>query len=117
MWTIEGTDEERRSFEFFRSRTAYELSGFFDSGFWNRVVLQAAHFEPAVRHAVLALSSLHERFEVGDKSIVNPVWEGGFALQKYHQAIQEVLNPSHGGQQAVDICLIACMLFANFEVR
>ena len=119
-WVIAGTDEERRSFEFFRSRTSLQLSGFFDAGFWTRVVIQAAHYEPAVRHAVLGLSSLHERFESGDKSIFSPNWdwnEGGFALQQYNRAIQQIIQPKHGSQQAVDICLIACMLFASFEVR
>ena len=116
---LPGNDQERRCFDFFRKRTASQLSGFFDSDFWNRLVLQATHCEPPIRHAVLALGSLHEQFENGERSILSPIWErnaGAFALQHYIQAIKYLINPIHEGQQAVDVCLIACMLFASFEV-
>jgi len=117
---FQGSEEECRSFEYFRSRTAHQLSGFFDSSFWDRLLLQATHCEPALRHAVLALSSLHERFELRDETIQHPLWkgsEGGFALQHYNDAIGALIKPSHESQQAVDVCLMSCMLFACFEVR
>ena len=73
--------------------------------------------EPIIKHAILALGSLHERFVNGDKSVVNPIWrkgEGGFALSQYNKAIQKLIQPQE--PQAVDVCLIACMLFSAFEV-
>ena len=76
-------------------------------------------YEPSIRHAVLALSSLHERFAQEDSSILNSSWdlsEGGFALTHYNQAIQHLVKPVERGQHPVDVCLIACMLFASFEV-
>jgi len=72
-----------------------------------------------IKHAVLALGSLHERFSNDDRSILNPIWnkgEGGFALVQYNKAIQHLVKPVDNGQQAVDVCLIACMLFSSFEV-
>ena len=114
-----GGDEERRCFDFFLNRTASQLSGFWDSDFWGCLILRATHHQPAIRHAVLALGSLHERFEAGDTSVVNPIWdkrEGGFALKQYNHAIQQLIKPASQGQQAVDVCLIACLLFACFEV-
>ena len=114
-----GNHEERRCFDFFLNRTATQLSGFWGSDFWRCLILRATHHQPAIRHAVLALGSLHERFEAGDRSVIRPVWdkmEGGFALKQYNQAIQQVIKDTKGGPQAVDVCLIACMLFACFEV-
>lgn len=113
------SDEDRRCFDFFLNRTASQLSGFWDSDFWNCLVLRATHHQPAIRHAVLALGSLHERFEAGDRSVMSRIWdkgEGGYALKQYNQAIHQLIKPASEGQQAVDVCLIACMLFACFEV-
>lgn len=120
IFDVRGNYEERRCFDFFLNRTASQLSGFWDSDFWGCLILQATHHQPAIRHAVLALGSLHERFEAGDRSVLNPIWdkgEGGFALKQYNQAIQHVVKPASEGQQAVDVCLIACLLFACFEVK
>ena len=114
-----GGDEEQRCFDFFLNRTAVQLSGFWSSDFWGCLLLRATHHQPAIRHAVIALGSLHERFEAGDKSFLNPVWdvrEGGFALKHYNHAIQQLIKPANEGKQAVDVCLIACILFACFEV-
>lgn len=120
QWEFVGDDQERRSFDFFRKRTALQLSGFFDSEFWNRSVPQATLHEPAIRHAVLALSALHERFESGDNSILIKTWnrnEGGFALQQYNKSIHYLIRPNNRCKQSVHVCLVACMLFACFEVR
>ena len=119
LWDARGGGEERRCLDFFVNRTAIQLSGFWGSSFWDCFIIRATHHEPAIRHAVLALGSLHERFEAGDRSVLNPVWdkmEGGFALKQYNQAIQQLIKPTNKGQRAVDVCLIACMLFACFEV-
>ena len=115
----QGNNDERRYFDFFLKRTASQLSGFYDSDFWGCLILRATHHQPAIRHAVLALGSLHERFEAGDRSVVNPIWdktEGGFALKQYNYAIQQLIKYTNEGQKAVDVCLIACILFACFEV-
>jgi hypothetical protein len=40
------------------------LPGIFDPTFWTRLVLQATHHEPAIRHAVIVLGALHENSEV-----------------------------------------------------
>ena len=120
VFNTQGNSEERRCFDFFIKRTASQLAGFWDSDFWGCSILRATFHQPAIRHAILALGSLHERFEAGDRSVVNPVWdnrEGGFALKQYNQAIQQLIKPTTGGQQAVDVCLIACIIFACFEVR
>ena len=115
-----GTGQERRCFNFFRTRTAPHLAGFFDTSFWENLLPRATFYEPVLRHAMLALSSLHERFESRDGIIHKTVWstsEGGFALQQYNQAIRQITKPGDQRPHTVDVCLIACMLFACFEVR
>lgn len=52
--------EERRAFRFFGEQPAADLPGFFGSSFWSQSILQAGHVEPSIKHAVLALGSLHE---------------------------------------------------------
>ncbi|KAL9087135.1 MAG: hypothetical protein Q9165_006786 [Trypethelium subeluteriae] len=111
--------EETRSLEYFRIRTIPQLSGFLGSSFWSHYLLQTAAHEPAIRHAIIALGSLHERFEAGDSSILRSnldKLEGGFALQQYTTAIGQLIKPSFNHfQQTLDVALTACVLFTCFE--
>lgn len=81
----------------------------------------STHHHPAIRHAVVALASLHERFENHDASILSSnydIAQGGFSLQQYNRAIGCLIEPvTAGGQQALDVSLVACILFACFEVH
>ena len=116
-----GTPAGRRSFHFFCIRTAPQLAGYFVSEFWERLIPLSTHQQPAIRHAVLALAALHERFENSDDSILSSnldLVHGGFALQQYNRAIGYLIKPIAGAEsQALDIYLVACILFACFEVR
>ncbi|KAL8787392.1 MAG: hypothetical protein Q9213_002275 [Squamulea squamosa] len=112
-------DAERRSFSFFKDRTLAEIAGYFPSDFWERLVPLATFHEPALKHASIALASLHERFEKGDRSVLKPnndIAEGGFALQQYNKAIRSLIKPGGDKQKpALDTSLVACVLFACFE--
>lgn len=61
--TIPFDSHEGLYFQLFRDYTASELSGFFDSSFWTRRVLQECHSEEAIRHAVVALGALYKTLE------------------------------------------------------
>ena len=115
-----GDPAELRSFHFFRTRTAPQLAGYFASDFWDCLVPLSTHHQPAIRHAVVALASLHERFENNDRSILSSnydVAQGGFALQQYNRAISCLIQPvTIGCQQTLDTSLVACIIFACFEV-
>lgn len=101
----------RRSFAFFIQKTSSQLAGPFGSAFWERRVLQAAHYEPGIRHAITAIGSLHEQHIIG-RDI-----EASFALRQYNLAIRSLLAPpSPGRQRGLDVCLISCILFTCFEV-
>ena len=112
--------QERRSFDFFRARTAPQLSGFFHSDFWYRVILQAAHHNESLWHAMVALGSIHERFTVGDQSVFarnHDSEQGGLALKQYTKAISKLTSPTGSGAKPdIDVFLAACILFSSFEV-
>ena len=94
--TVLGDAAERRSFHFFRSRTAPQLAGYFVSDFWECLVPLFTHIQPAIRHAVIALASLQERFESNDDSILSSNYDmaqGGFSLKQYNRAIHCLIEP------------------------
>lgn len=110
---IIGELDERRSFHHFRIRTADDLSGCFDCNFWNRLVLQLSHSEPAIKHALIALGAAHESYQAGRvDSFISP----GLALQQYNRAISFLNHQlSNPGRRATEITLICCVIFICFE--
>ena len=76
--------------------------------------------EPIIRHAILALGSLHRTFESGDASAQKSLWnetECRFALQHYMCAIRQLIKLEILHGHYADICLISCLIFACFEAR
>ncbi len=114
---VTGNEKERRAFEFFRKVSVPEFSGFLESNFWSRLVLQASHTESTIRHAVIALGALHESRKGKDpmqspkSKAYNP-----FALQQCNKAIGH-LNQKFSGtrQQSIAVLLLSCVLFVCFE--
>jgi hypothetical protein len=114
------TNQEQRSLEYFRLRTAPQLTGFFDTGLWDVAMLQAANHVPAIQHALIAVGSIHERFEAKDPSIFRSNFDrekGGFALQQYVKAIRGLTDPqTRQNELSLDVALMSCVLFTCFEV-
>lgn len=111
------SDSEQRSFEFFRHVTGPRLSSDYDSGFWITTVLKFSHTTPAVRHAVLAVSTLYEAliYESTDHN-GQLVKKKIFAFQQYNRAIallREQLN-SRDDQEPL-AHLLLCVLFVCLE--
>ena len=91
------------------------------STFWDKLVFQAIVKEPAVLHAVLALSSAHKS-EVLDGSHLGsqdslPNEQERFMLQHYSTAINH-LRPhfSVKDRTSVHVALIACIVFVYLEL-
>ncbi|TGO55143.1 hypothetical protein BCON_0096g00360 [Botryotinia convoluta] len=114
-------EEERRSFNFFITKTAPELAGNFESKFWTSLILQRCHSDPPIRHAVIALGAFNESFKFGDiklleaGAIADP--KQRFALLQNIKAIRYLTGHlSHGGhRQSSEVILISCLLFICFE--
>lgn len=80
--------KDSRSFDYFRHNTLSGLMGFaHNSEFWNQTVLQFCEASPAVFHAVLGLSALHEALLEGTRLDATP--NGRLALlQQYNKSIK-----------------------------
>jgi hypothetical protein len=115
---------ESLSFRFYLSKTTPKTNAFFKSDFWDTLVLQISHSEPAVKHAVLALSALHRGWEtdhqgfVQDKTALIQYSKAvGHASKLLTQAREQAYSTS--GQpmdkEAVDRVLVACILFICYE--
>ncbi|KAH7348599.1 hypothetical protein BKA65DRAFT_500924 [Rhexocercosporidium sp. MPI-PUGE-AT-0058] len=114
-----GDGQEKRAFEFFRHKTAVEMSGFFPSQFWDGLLLQASHSEPAIFHAVIALGSLHELYRDGKSAVLGDISVSGkrqFALQQSNKAIGYLTKPSTTcTPRSGEAILISCLLFVCLE--
>jgi len=120
---VHTSEDEARYFDFFTERTAHELSGFFDSTFWSRLVLQESHNVAAIRHAVIALGALNKSLESapGPDLKVNVIQSidkkhHEHAVSQHLKAIQ-ALNYYISSSEAPQLrnALIACLLFVCFE--
>ncbi|MCJ1474024.1 hypothetical protein MMC13_002682 [Lambiella insularis] len=113
---IATTIEENRYFEWFTCRTATKLPGTFVSSFWNTLLFQASLNEPAVLHAVLALSSVHKRGAINtdgqDPADIPSDEQGHFTLQQYSKAIR-YLQPHFSAKSMASfrVALITCVVF------
>lgn len=105
-----GTEIERKCFQDLRNRTLPELMGYFPCTFWECSVLQLAHHEPAVRHALLALESARSYLIDSSKESTKC-----FSIQQYNRAIS-YLCKSNGEVPTSDrAVLICCLLFVILE--
>ncbi|KAK2019417.1 hypothetical protein LZ32DRAFT_573031 [Colletotrichum eremochloae] len=119
------TPQEGLYFQLFRSHTANELSGYFDSVFWTRTVLQECHSENAIRHAVVALGALYKTLEQTCESppgspseLASPMngayrhWE--VAVKQYSEAINALVQLRRD-QKSHRTLLMASVLLACFD--
>lgn len=101
---------ESRALEYFRIQVAPVFSRHSSRNFWNVVVSQIGHEQPAVRHALSCIGSLYEG--LGAKG--NDFWHESqetFAITQYNKAVSHLTQPN------VDqsIVLLVCMLFICIE--
>ncbi|KAE8363556.1 hypothetical protein BDV27DRAFT_158720 [Aspergillus caelatus] len=112
------TREEQTCFDWFMSKTTTKFAGVFASLFWETLVFQASAQEPAVRHAVVALSAAH-RSNLSSESM--PAMYGmdaeRFTLLQYNKAIHHLRGVTTCGssKNALRVTLITCMLFVTLE--
>ena len=113
-------DQEHRGFYFFRFQVAEALAIALDSGsHWNRLILQASHYNSIVLHAAIAVGSLGERFKINnvltsENAEANSRHE--FARLQYCKAIGQLRDQlSSGFEPPLEITLFSCFLFCVFE--
>lgn len=119
------TSQEGLYFQQFRMQTANELSGFFDSGFWSRIVLIECHSEAAIRHAVVALGALYKTLEAttdspptspsGDDSHDTARTHWQVALKNYSDACKKLAFVNSDDDRTQRTRLMASVLLACFD--
>ncbi|KAK4123512.1 hypothetical protein N657DRAFT_633782 [Parathielavia appendiculata] len=111
------SSDERRAFHFFQHITAPCLSGELDGAFWRVLVLQVCQSEPAVRHAILAVSILHEGMvQAGMTPYANVKDRNSFALHQYNRAIACLLDQMRTVDARPLVPLLTCLLFVCIEL-
>ncbi|KAG8159714.1 hypothetical protein KVR01_010351 [Diaporthe batatas] len=113
-------------FQLFQAHTANELSGYFDSTFWSRLVLQECHSEAAVRHAVVALGALYKTLDKHCESppsspaaavvVVDTAWQHWeVAVRSYSNACTSLVSVAGQDSRANRTRLMASVLLACFD--
>lgn len=113
------TREEQGYFDWFMEKTTKKFAGLFPSDFWETLVFQASAQEPAVRHAVVALSAAH-RFDISHDPRTVPATYGMDAerltLQQYNKAIRYLrASTAAADMDSLRVTLIACLVFTTLE--
>ena len=120
------TEIERQHFMTFQTRTAPELTGYFDSSVWNRKVLQACHDQEYSRHAVVALGAVWKAQDIRQTPPTGfPLGAGGsqeakalyaFALKEYGRAIRLMRDiPKQQDPDRLRNTLMSSLLTTCFE--
>ncbi|KAI1775988.1 hypothetical protein F4818DRAFT_415670 [Hypoxylon cercidicola] len=100
---------ERRSLSFFCQAAGPLLSGPMDPYFWTHLVMQFSTFEPAVRHSVVAISSLYEQMHSSSGS-GKILADDRLALRHYNSAIRQLKLMNNE-----PLVLLVCVLFICIE--
>lgn len=113
-------EREQRNIQYFREMTATELVGYFDSDFWGSILLQVSDCDSTVRHALLALSSMHEGLQVGGDIIPGNSRNNShrrFAIHHYNLAVTQTLQllPKQD-EQSLTATLVCGLLFTFVEL-
>lgn len=123
---LEHTDAsvcERRSLEFFRCRTADVMSRWVVEDFWKYQLPQTAHYEPATRHAMIALAKMHEGVELlreaspNDPRISSDMTASRlqYARHHYNIAVSELARALRERNDSEEVALMSCALFVIFN--
>ncbi|EED23224.1 mercuric reductase, putative [Talaromyces stipitatus ATCC 10500] len=107
---------EGRYFRLFQEELAFDLSGYFETPFWTRIIPQQCHHEPAIKHAIFALSALYKSAMSSKTNTANLDDEHfKFALVQQSQAINSLRRDLSSGRPQMRLALVASLLFSCFE--
>ncbi len=120
------TVEEARGFAFFREKTVFDIQGAFHSSFWEQLVLQISHQEPAILHAAVAVGIVHRDQSTTQVVRQNAYYHGldrrqATGLGQYVKAIEHLrtrIDGVHeaGNERANEVAMMCCLLFICLEM-
>lgn len=118
---------EHRYFDIFWTKCSTELSGFFETDVWNRLILQICHEEVYARRAVVAIGAVRRAMEVSQQARHSSYeivpFENGreqhtVALVEYGKAIRamkEIPISHKTDQEKLRDALVSTLLITCFE--
>lgn len=110
---------EKRTFDFFRSKTAPCMSGYFQDPVWERLALQASHTEPVIRYAINALGALHEerylRAEASKSGMELSLVQTDFPVHQYAKALSGLQKLLGSGKASTNVVLLCALLCVHYE--
>ncbi|KAN0099262.1 hypothetical protein V8E51_013037 [Hyaloscypha variabilis] len=117
--------QERQYFDLFCARTGYDIFPTFDSGRTRERLLESCHFNPAIRHAIVALGALDKTAELVqsfDKMSLTPVERDAAAnehhknaLKQYVKAVKHMAADASAKKPDLRTMLLTCLLILAFE--
>ncbi len=115
-----GPGNESRYLQFFMEKTIPDFLLMFPESTWRTRVLQVAHTEPSIRHALISLASSHEwRLDAGNRR--SPNRESDLSSRHYSLALSflqsDLAVRQQHRRQSLHINVCSCLLFMCREVR
>ncbi|KAE8391737.1 hypothetical protein BDV23DRAFT_193080 [Aspergillus alliaceus] len=112
-WTM--TSDERRCLSYFQYHTLPSLLGLFGSPLWEKLVFQVGQSEPAIFHAIVALSAIHQDSEARGMpmSMEEPdnSWHR-FSLEQLSRAFNLLIKRrTSQDPRFCNVTLVCCLLF------
>lgn len=101
--------------DFFHRNLASRLDGQFDSEFWSKLVLQLSHSEPAVRHAISAVSVLHRDVETSMTEQQGYITANPAVARELGAAIQSLSRRMADNPNSNLVPLVCCLIFTCVE--
>jgi hypothetical protein len=118
-------NEEHQYFDLFCARTGYDIFPTFDSGYTRQRLLESCHFNPAIRHAIVALGALDKTAELVqsfDKLSLTPIERDAAAnahhrnaLRQYSKAVKHMAADASAKKVDLRTMLLTCLLILAFE--
>lgn len=102
---------EGRGLAFFSDVVATTLDGPFGQSSWCTTLLSASQTEPAVRDAMVAVSTLYEVFGMQEHGQAPDLFSNEVATRHYNSAIQHMVSNAPNP----DVILLVCLLFICIE--
>ena len=117
---IQGTSEERRGYHYFRLQTATAILGSQDASYWTDCLFQLSYQQPAIKHALIAMASMHEALETTDWYMNARDNDKGlklrmFSWKQYNHAIRSILRETTEHKMPIEILIILCLLFNQYD--
>ncbi|KAH8598464.1 hypothetical protein B0O99DRAFT_683879 [Bisporella sp. PMI_857] len=120
--SIHSNEDGFQYFKLFSERLAFDLSGFFETDFWTRIVLQASHHAIPIRYAVVALRALHKSLEFAPRpnlkvNVIQTVEKRHYssAFEYYYKSVLALNAYLSTPAPQQRIALICCLLYICYK--